>query len=53
MGPFATSLAVLLAGASTASGTVFSLKETYDVSNFFNQFDFFEVCLSSWLELGY
>lgn len=43
MGPLATSLAVLLAGASTASGAVFSLKETYDSTNFFDKFDFFEV----------
>ncbi|KAK8150724.1 hypothetical protein G3M48_009614 [Beauveria asiatica] len=42
MGPLATTLAVLLAGASTASGTVFSLTETYDVTNFFDKFEFFE-----------
>ncbi|KAM3531393.1 hypothetical protein MY4038_004556 [Beauveria bassiana] len=43
MGPLTTTLAVLLAGASTASGTVFSLTETYDVTNFFEKFEFFEV----------
>ncbi|KGQ04056.1 putative endo-1,3(4)-beta-glucanase [Beauveria bassiana D1-5] len=42
MGPLTTTLAVLLAGASTASGTVFSLTETYDVTNFFEKFEFFE-----------
>ncbi|KAM3498790.1 hypothetical protein MY10362_007906 [Beauveria mimosiformis] len=42
MGPLATTLAVLLAGASTASGTVFSLTETYDATNFFDKFEFFE-----------
>ncbi|KAM3443892.1 hypothetical protein MY4824_000340 [Beauveria thailandica] len=42
MGPLAATLAVLLAGASTASGTVFSLTETYDVTNFFDKFEFFE-----------
>ncbi|KAJ3495791.1 hypothetical protein NLG97_g3139 [Lecanicillium saksenae] len=42
MNSLATSLAVMLAGASTVSGTVFSLSETYDVSNFFDKFDFFE-----------
>lgn len=43
MGPFTTALVVLLASASTASGTIFSLKESYDATNFFGKFDFFEV----------
>lgn len=43
MHSLATSVAALLAGASTVSGTVFSLNESYDVTNFFDKFDFFEV----------
>lgn len=50
-----TTLATLVAGASAVSGaTIYSQKESYDVTNFFDKFTFYEVLnpFHEYLSLG-
>lgn len=47
MSPLSASLLALLASAGAASAKQFSQVESYDISNFFNKFDFFQACLIS------